>query len=50
MKAEEAPASVVKPPASRRRGSAKRAVQEEPLKKPETSTLSSMFSRVTRAQ
>ncbi len=53
MKAEEAPASVVKPPASRRRGSAKRAVQEEPPKSPETSTtstLSSMFSRVTRAQ
>jgi hypothetical protein len=53
MKAEEAPASIVKPAASRRRGSAKRSVQEEPPKKPETSTtstLSSMFSRVTRAQ
>jgi hypothetical protein len=53
MKAEEAPASIVKPAASRRRGSAKRAVQEDPPKKPETSTtstLSSMFSRVTRAQ
>lgn len=53
MKAEEAPAPVVKPPAWRRRGSAKHAVQEEPPKKPETSTtstLSSMFSRVTRAQ
>jgi len=53
MKAEEVPASVVKPSASRRRGSGKRAVQEEPPKKPETSTtstLSSMFSRVTRAQ
>jgi hypothetical protein len=53
MKAEEAPASVVKPPASRRRSSGKRAVQEDPPKKPETSTtstLSSMFSRVTRAQ
>lgn len=52
MKAEEAPAPVVKPPASRRRGT-KHAVQEEPPKKPETSTtstLSSMFSRVTRAQ
>ena len=52
MKAEEAPASIVKP-AMRRRGSAKRAVQEESPKKPETSTtstLSSMFSRVTRAQ
>jgi hypothetical protein len=53
MKAEETPVPVVKPPASRRRGSAKHAVQEEPPKKPETattSTLSSMFSRVTRAQ
>jgi hypothetical protein len=53
MKADEAPAPVVKPPASRRRGSAKHAVQEEPPKSPETSTtstLSSMFSRVTRAQ
>jgi hypothetical protein len=53
MKAEEAPAPVVKPPASRRRSSAKRVEQEEPPKKPETSTtstLSSMFSRVTRAQ
>jgi hypothetical protein len=53
MKAEDVPASVVKPPASRRRGSGKRAVQEDPPKKPETSTtstLSSMFSRVTRAQ
>jgi len=53
MKAEEAPAPVVKPPASRRRSSPKHAVQEEPPKKPETSTtstLSSMFSRVTRAQ
>ena len=53
MKAEEAPAPVVKPPASRRRNSPKHAVQEEPPKKPETSTtstLSSMFSRVTRAQ
>ena len=52
MKAEEVPAPVVKPPASRRRGSGKRAVQEDPPK-PETSTtstLSSMFSRVTRAQ
>ena len=53
MKAEEAPAPIVKPPASRRRSSAKHVVQEEPPKKPETSTtstLSSMFSRVTRAQ
>jgi hypothetical protein len=53
MKAEEAPAPVVKPPASRRRSSPKHAVQEDPPKKPETSTtstLSSMFSRVTRAQ
>jgi hypothetical protein len=53
MKAEEAPASIVKPAASRRRGSAKRAVQEEPPKKPETSTtstLSSLLGRVTRAQ
>jgi hypothetical protein len=52
MKAEEVPAPVVKPPASRRRGSAKRAVQEDPPKPetPTTSTLSSMFSRVTRAQ
>ena len=53
MKADEAPAPVVKPPASRRRSSAKRAVQEDPPKPPETSTtstLSSMFSRVTRAQ
>src|SRR5450755_2091076 len=53
MKAEEAPAPIVKPPASRRRSSPKHAVQEEPPKKPETSTtstLSSMFSRVTRAQ
>jgi hypothetical protein len=53
MKAEEAPAPVVKPPASRRRSSPKHAVQEEPPKSPETSTtstLSSMFSRVTRAQ
>jgi hypothetical protein len=52
MKAEEVPASIVKPPASRRRGSGKRAVQDDPPK-PETSTtstLSSMFSRVTRAQ
>jgi hypothetical protein len=53
MKAEEAPAPVVKPPAWRKRSSAKHTVQEEPPKKPETSTtstLSSMFSRVTRAQ
>jgi hypothetical protein len=50
MKAEEAPASVVKPPASRRRGGGKHAVQEEPPKKPETSTLSSLLGRVTRAQ
>jgi hypothetical protein len=53
MKAEEAPAPVVKPPASRRRSSPKHAVQEEPPKSSETSTtstLSSMFSRVTRAQ
>jgi hypothetical protein len=53
MKADEAPAPVVKPPVSHRRGTAKRAVQEEPPKTPETSTtstLSSMFSRVTRAQ
>ena len=53
MKADEAPAPVVKPPVSRRRSSAKRAVQEDPPKPPETSTtstLSSMFSRVTRAQ
>jgi hypothetical protein len=53
MKAEEAPAPVVKPPASRRRSSPKHAVQEEPPKKPETSTtstLSSLLGRVTRAQ
>jgi hypothetical protein len=52
MKAEEAPAPVVKPPASRRRSSGKHAVQvqEDPPKKPETSTLSSLFGRVTRAQ
>jgi hypothetical protein len=52
MKAEEAPAPVVKPPAWRRRSSAKHAVQvqEEPPKKPETSTLSSLFGRVTRTQ
>ena len=50
MKADEAPASVVKPPASRRRSSAKHAVQEEPPKTPETSTLSSLLGRVTRAQ
>src|SRR3984893_5219903 len=53
MQADEAPAPGVKPPASRRRSSAKRAVQEDPPKPPETSTtstLSSMFSRVTRAQ
>jgi hypothetical protein len=50
MKADQAPASVVKPPASRRRSSAKHAVQEEPPKTPETSTLSSLLGRVTRAQ
>jgi len=53
MKADEVPAPVVKPPALRRRGSGKHAVQEDPPKNPETSTtstLSSMFSRVTRAQ
>jgi hypothetical protein len=53
MKAEEAPASVSKPPALRRRSSGKHAVQEEPPKKPETSTtstLSSLLGRVTRAQ
>jgi len=53
MKAEEAPAPVAKPPASRRRSSPKHAVQEEPPKKPETSTtstLSSLLGRVTRAQ
>jgi len=50
MKADQAPASVVKPPASRRRSSAKHAVQEEPPKTSETSTLSSLLGRVTRAQ
>jgi len=50
MKAEEAPAPVVKPPASRRRSSGKHVVQEEPPKKPETSTLSALFGRVTRTQ
>jgi hypothetical protein len=53
MKAEEAPASVGKPPALRRRSSGKHAVQEDPPKKPETSTtstLSSLLGRVTRAQ
>jgi hypothetical protein len=50
MKAEEAPAPVVKPPASHRRSSPKHAVQEEPPKKPETSTLSALFGRVARTQ
>jgi hypothetical protein len=50
MKADEAPAPVVKPPASRRRGSGKRVEQDDPPKTPETSTLSALFSRVTRAQ
>jgi hypothetical protein len=53
MKAEEAPASVSKPPAPRRRSSGRHAVQEDPPKKPETSTtstLSSLLGRVTRAQ
>jgi len=50
MKADQAPASVVKPPASRRRSSAKHAVQEDQPKTPETSTLSSLLGRVTRAQ
>ena len=50
MKAEEVPASVVRPLASRRRSSGKRAVQEDPPKPPETSTLSSLLGRVTRAQ
>jgi hypothetical protein len=50
VKAEEAPASVVKPPVSRKRSSAKRVEQDDPPKTPETSTLSAMFSRVTRAQ
>jgi hypothetical protein len=50
MKAEEAPAPVVKPLASRRRSSGKHAVQEDPPQKPETSTLSALFGRVTRTQ
>jgi hypothetical protein len=43
MKADEAPAAIK--PAVRKRGTPKRATNEEPAKKPETSTLSSLFSR-----
>jgi hypothetical protein len=43
MKADEAPAATK--PAVRKRGTPKRAANEEPAKKPETSTLSSLFSR-----
>jgi hypothetical protein len=43
MKADETPVPVK--PATRKRGTAKRASSEEPARKPETSTLSSLFSR-----
>jgi hypothetical protein len=43
MKADEAPAPVK--PAVRKRGTPKRATDEAPAKKPETSTLSSLFGR-----
>jgi hypothetical protein len=43
MKADEAPAAIK--PAVRKRGTPKRAIQDEPAKKPESSTLSSLFSR-----
>lgn len=43
MKADEVPAPAK--PAVRKRGSPKRATSEEPAKKPETSTLSSLFGR-----
>jgi hypothetical protein len=43
MKADEAPVAIK--PAVRKRGTPKRATNEEPAKKPETSTLSSLFSR-----
>lgn len=43
MKVDETPAPVR--PAVRRRGTPKRAAYEEPAKKPESSTLSSLFSR-----
>jgi hypothetical protein len=48
MKADE-PAAAAKPaavkPAARRRGIAKRVTNEEPAKKPESSTLSSLFGK-----
>jgi hypothetical protein len=43
MKADEIPAAVQ--PAVRKRGTPKRATSEEPAKKPDSSTLSSLFSR-----
>lgn len=43
MKADEIPGPIK--PAVRKRGTPKRATSEEPTKKPETSTLSSLFSR-----
>jgi hypothetical protein len=43
MKADEVPAPVK--PAVRKRNTSKRATTEEPAKKPESSTLSSLFSR-----
>jgi hypothetical protein len=43
MKADDIPGPVK--PAVRKRGTPKRATNEEPAKKPETSTLSSLFSR-----
>jgi hypothetical protein len=43
MKADEVPAPAK--PAARKRAAPKRATQEEPAKKPETSTLSSLFGR-----
>jgi hypothetical protein len=46
IKAEEPPPAAVKPAPTRRRHTpAKRAAVEEPAKKPETSTLSALFSR-----
>jgi hypothetical protein len=47
MKADDSPPAAVKPatPTRRRHSAAKRAAVEEPAKKPETSTLSALFSR-----
>jgi hypothetical protein len=47
MKAEETPASVGKLPALRRRSSAKHVEQDDPLKKPETSTASTTSTSFT---